>query len=162
MALLLYGHDSPEWPAAGLEYLANPMHFDECGTAGDRRSEPSLPLLPPVRVRLLATRRYINGGDPWCFRLSIVLRQQGPPPGRLTEWTLLVQNLPQPTLAILSTEVSMPISDDDARAKRIRDIAEVLARGLDRLSHARESSEEILARYLELSRQTVLSVLHVG
>ena len=56
----------------------------------------------------------------------------------------------------------MPISDDDARAKRIRDIAEVLARGLDRLSHARESSEEILARYLELSRQTVLSVLHVG
>ena len=89
-----------------------------------------------------ATRRYINGGDPWCFRLSIVLRQQGPRPGRLTEWTLLVQNLLWPTLAILSTEISMPISDDDARAEQIRDIAEILARGLQRLSHARESSEK--------------------
>ena len=95
-----------------------------------------------MRVRLLATRCYINGGDPWCFRLSIVLRQQGPRPGRLTEWTLLVQNLLWPTLAILSTEISMPISDDDARAEQIRDIAEILARGLQRLSHARESSEK--------------------
>ena len=91
-----------------------------------------------------ATRRYINGGDPWCFRLSIVLRQQGPPPGRLTEWTLLVQNLPQPTLAILSTEVSMPISDDDARAEQIRDIAEILARGLDRLFNSRDSVSQSL------------------
>ena len=96
-----------------------------------------------MRVQLLATRRYINGGDPWCFRLSIVLRQQGPRPGRLTEWTLLVQNLLWPTLAILSTEISMPISDDDdARAERIRDIAAILARGFQRLSHARESSEK--------------------
>ena len=91
---------------------------------------------------LLATRCYINGGDPWCFRLSIVLRQQGPPPGRLTEWTLLVQNLLRPTLAILSTEVSMPISDDDARAKRIRDIAEVLVRGIDRLFNSRDSASQ--------------------
>ena len=36
----------------------------------------------------------------------------------------------------------MPISDDAARAERIRDIAEILARGLQRLSHARESSEK--------------------
>ena len=118
--------------------LNNPWELRAFGVT----HQPPPPLLPPVRVRLLATRRYINGGDPWCFRLSICLRQQGPPPGRLTEWTLLVQNLLRPTLAILSTEVSMPISDDAARAEQIRDIAEILARGLQRLSHARESSEK--------------------
>ena len=43
------------------------MHFDECGTAGDRRSEPSLPLLPPVRVRLLphAVRASLYIGAVW-------------------------------------------------------------------------------------------------
>ena len=34
----------------------------------------------------------------------------------------------------------MPISDDEAaRAEQIRDIAEILARGFQRLSHARDS-----------------------
>ena len=33
----------------------------------------------------------------------------------------------------------MPISDDDARAEQIRDIAEILARGLQRLFNSRDS-----------------------
>lgn len=36
----------------------------------------------------------------------------------------------------------MPISEEAARAERIREVAEILARGLDRLFKSRESQRE--------------------
>jgi len=46
----------------------------------------------------------------------------------------------------------MPISEEAARAERIRELAEILARGLDRLFKSRESQRE--------SRRDALSFPH--
>ena len=51
----------------------------------------------------------------------------------------------------------MPISDDAARAEQIRDIAEILARGFQRLSHARDSVSQSLPDALSF-RDTPCSV----
>ena len=44
----------------------------------------------------------------------------------------------------------MPISDDAARAEQIRDIAEILARGIDRLFNSRDSVSQSLRDALSL------------